>query len=92
MYFHWAHSGNPGSEHTVNKQSFPAEIQIYGFNSGMIFFKERQIFQFLLYTNQIKSDSIVTPFNHINNLEITILINDVSVGLQYINVNFKISA
>ncbi|XP_023321642.1 putative carbonic anhydrase-like protein 1 [Eurytemora carolleeae] len=35
MYFHWANTGNPGSEHTVNKQSFPAEIQIYGFNSEL---------------------------------------------------------
>ena len=34
MYFHWGEPGRPGSEHTVNKRPFPAEVQIYGFNSG----------------------------------------------------------
>jgi len=32
MYFHWGESDTSGSEHTVNHQHFPAEIQIYGFN------------------------------------------------------------
>jgi len=35
MIFHWGEKGSPGSEHTVNEHSFPAEIQLYGFNSDL---------------------------------------------------------
>ncbi|XP_023322037.1 putative carbonic anhydrase-like protein 1 [Eurytemora carolleeae] len=35
MYFHWGEPGRPGAEHTVNHQQFPAEIQIYGFNTQL---------------------------------------------------------
>ena len=35
MYFHWGEPGRPGAEHTVNHQPFPAEIQIYGFNTQL---------------------------------------------------------
>jgi len=35
VFFHWGEKGFPGSEHTVNHHSFPAEIQIYGFNSDL---------------------------------------------------------
>merc|ERR1719273_628701 len=36
MYFHFGvEGGNGGSEHTINKFSFPAEIQLYGFNSHL---------------------------------------------------------
>ena len=35
MFFHWGEeSGDTGgSEHTISHQSFPIEIQLYGFNS-----------------------------------------------------------
>jgi len=35
IIFHWGEKGFPGSEHTVNEYSFPAEIQLYGFNSDL---------------------------------------------------------
>jgi len=35
MFFHWGSNGGPGSEHTVNHHSFPAELQLYGFNSQL---------------------------------------------------------
>ena len=36
VLFHWgAPGGTTGSEHTVNHGSFPAEIQIYGYNSQL---------------------------------------------------------
>jgi len=35
MIFHWGEKGFPGSEHSVNEFSFPAEIQLYGFNSEL---------------------------------------------------------
>ena len=35
MFFHWGVNGGPGSEHTVNRHSFPAEIQLYGINSQL---------------------------------------------------------
>ena len=35
LYIHWGEPGRTGSEHTVNHQSFPAEIQIYGFNTQL---------------------------------------------------------
>ena len=35
LFFHWGVQGGGGSEHTVNHHSFPAEIQLYGFNSQL---------------------------------------------------------
>ena len=36
IIFHWASRGEQdGSEHSVNHQSFPAELQIYGYNSDL---------------------------------------------------------
>jgi len=35
MYFHWAGDDETGSEHTINNQPFPAEVQIYGFNTQL---------------------------------------------------------
>ena len=35
MFFHWGVNGGPGSEHTFNHHSFPAELQLYGFNSQL---------------------------------------------------------
>ena len=28
MYFHWSEDDQTGSEHTINNQPFPAEIQV----------------------------------------------------------------
>ena len=28
MYFHWAGDDETGSEHTINNQPFPAEVQV----------------------------------------------------------------
>ena len=36
IIFHWASRGTQdGSEHSVNHHSFPAELQIYGYNSDL---------------------------------------------------------
>ena len=36
MFFHWSDSEtNGGSEHKINNYSFPAEIQMYGFNAHL---------------------------------------------------------
>ena len=36
IIFHWASRGRQeGSEHSVNHHSFPAELQIYGYNSEL---------------------------------------------------------
>lgn len=36
MFFHWSDSEtNGGSEHKINNQSFPGEIQLYGFNAHL---------------------------------------------------------
>lgn len=35
MFFHWGEKGGAGSEHTVAHHSFPAELQLYGFNSQL---------------------------------------------------------
>jgi len=35
IYFHWGEPGRPGSEHTVDRQAFPAELQIFGFNAEL---------------------------------------------------------
>lgn len=35
IFFHWGVKNGDGSEHTVAHRSFPAEIQLYGFNSEL---------------------------------------------------------
>jgi len=35
MFFHWGQKGGDGSEHTVAHHAFPAELQLYGFNSQL---------------------------------------------------------
>ena len=36
IILHWGKERNrPGSEHSINHHSFPAELQIYGFNSDL---------------------------------------------------------
>jgi len=35
MHFHWGEKDRKGSEHSINSQHFPAEIQIYGYNSQL---------------------------------------------------------
>ena len=35
LFVHWGRNGLTGSEHSVNHQSWPAEIQLYGYNSQL---------------------------------------------------------
>ena len=37
MFFHWGDSDtqSAGSEHQINNQSFPGEVQLYGFNAHL---------------------------------------------------------
>ena len=35
LVLHWGSEGQAGSEHTVGHHSFPAELQLYGYNSEL---------------------------------------------------------
>ena len=35
IILHWGKDGQPGSEHSINHHSFPAEIQVFGYNSDL---------------------------------------------------------
>jgi len=35
IILHWGKDGQPGSEHSINHHSFPAEVQVFGYNSDL---------------------------------------------------------
>ena len=35
IILHWGKDGQPGSEHSINHHSFPAEVQVFGYNSNL---------------------------------------------------------
>ena len=35
IIIHWGKEGQPGSEHSINHHSFPAEVQVFGYNSDL---------------------------------------------------------
>ena len=50
IFLHWGSRDKAGSEHSINHHSFPAELQIFGYNSDLypnIRNHIRQLFHFM---------------------------------------------